>query len=71
MFLVQMVQLFLCLIIRYAEGGPITITHPNITRFFMTIPEACQLVLEAGFMGNGGQIYVFDMGEPVKVLDVH
>jgi FlaA1/EpsC-like NDP-sugar epimerase len=53
-----------------AEGGPITITHPEITRFFMTIPEACQLVLEAGFMGNGGEIYVFDMGEPVKVLDV-
>lgn len=53
-----------------AEGGPVTITHPNITRFFMTIPEACQLVLEAGFMGNGGQIYVFDMGKPVKVLDV-
>jgi FlaA1/EpsC-like NDP-sugar epimerase len=53
-----------------SEGGPITITHPDITRFFMTIPEACQLVLEAGFMGNGGQIFVFDMGEPVKVLDV-
>lgn len=53
-----------------ADGGPITITHPDITRYFMTIPEACQLVLEAGFMGNGGQIYVFDMGEPVRVLDV-
>jgi FlaA1/EpsC-like NDP-sugar epimerase len=53
-----------------AEGGPVTLTHPEITRFFMTIPEACQLVLEAGFMGNGGEIYVFDMGEPVKVLDV-
>ncbi|MCX6303239.1 MAG: nucleoside-diphosphate sugar epimerase/dehydratase [Bacteroidia bacterium] len=52
------------------EGGPVTITHPDVTRFFMTIPEACQLVLEAGFIGNGGQIYVFDMGEPVKVLDV-
>ena len=53
-----------------ADGGPVTITDPEITRFFMTIPEACQLVLEAGFMGNGGEIYVFDMGEPVKVLDV-
>jgi FlaA1/EpsC-like NDP-sugar epimerase len=52
------------------EGGPITITDPKITRFFMTIPEACQLVLEAGFMGNGGEIYVFDMGEPVKILDI-
>jgi FlaA1/EpsC-like NDP-sugar epimerase len=53
-----------------ADGGPVTITHPQITRFFMTIPEACQLVLEAGFMGKGGEIYIFDMGEPVKVLDV-
>jgi len=52
------------------EGGPVTITHPDITRFFMTIPEACQLVLEAGFMGNGGQIYVFDMGEPIKIVDI-
>jgi FlaA1/EpsC-like NDP-sugar epimerase len=52
------------------DGGPVTITHPEITRFFMTIPEACQLVLEAGFIGNGGQIYVFDMGEPVKVMDM-
>ena len=53
-----------------AEGGPVTITDPEITRFFMTIPEACQLVLEAGFMGNGGHIYVFDMGEQIKILDI-
>jgi FlaA1/EpsC-like NDP-sugar epimerase len=53
-----------------AEGGPVTITDPEITRFFMTIPEACQLVLEAGFLGNGGHIYVFDMGEPVKILEI-
>ena len=53
-----------------AEGGPITITDPKITRFFMTIPEACQLVLEAGFMGNGGEILIFDMGNPIKILDI-
>ncbi|WP_291780772.1 nucleoside-diphosphate sugar epimerase/dehydratase [Cecembia sp.] len=52
------------------EGGPLTVTHPEITRYFMTIPEACQLVLEAGVMGNGGEIYVFDMGEPVKIVDL-
>ena len=52
------------------KGGPITITHPDITRFFMTIPEACQLVQEAGIMGNGGEIYVFDMGESVKIIDL-
>lgn len=52
------------------EGGPITITHPEIIRFFMTIPEACQLVLEAGSMGNGGEIFIFDMGEPVKIIDL-
>ena len=52
------------------EGGPITITHPEIIRYFMTIPEACQLVLEAGAMGNGGEIYIFDMGKPVKILDL-
>ena len=45
-------------------------THPEITRYFMTIPEACQLVLEAGIMGEGGEIYVFDMGEPLKILDL-
>jgi FlaA1/EpsC-like NDP-sugar epimerase len=53
-----------------SEGGPITITHPDITRFFMTIPEACQLVLEAGFMGKGGEIFIFDMGKPIKILDI-
>ena len=52
------------------EGGPVTITDPEITRFFMTIPEACQLVLEAGFLGNGGEILVFDMGKPIKILDI-
>jgi FlaA1/EpsC-like NDP-sugar epimerase len=52
------------------KGGPITVTHPEVTRYFMTIPEACQLVLEAGCMGNGGEIYVFDMGEPIKIVDL-
>lgn len=51
-------------------GGPITITHPEIIRYFMTIPEACQLVLEAGGMGKGGEIYIFDMGKPVKIIDL-
>ena len=52
------------------EGGPLTITHPDIIRYFMTIPEACQLVLEAGAMGNGGEIYIFDMGKAVKIIDL-
>ena len=52
------------------NGGPITITHPDIIRYFMTIPEACQLVLEAGAMGNGGEIFIFDMGKPVKIIDL-
>jgi FlaA1/EpsC-like NDP-sugar epimerase len=53
-----------------ANGGPVTITHKDIIRYFMTIPEACQLVLEAGAMGNGGEIYIFDMGKPVKIIDL-
>ena len=52
------------------EGGPLTITHPEIIRYFMTIPEACQLVLEAGAMGKGGEIFIFDMGKPVKIIDL-
>ena len=52
------------------KGGPITVTHPDIIRFFMLIPEACKLVIEAGTMGKGGEIYVFDMGQPVKIADL-
>ena len=52
------------------RGGPVTVTHPEIIRYFMTIPEACRLVLEAGSMGYGGEIYIFDMGKPVKIVDL-
>ena len=52
------------------HGGPVTVTHPEIIRYFMTIPEACMLVLEAGSMGHGGEIYIFDMGKPVKIVDL-
>ena len=52
------------------KGGPVTVTHPQVIRYFMTIPEACQLVLEAGSMGHGGEIYIFDMGNPVKIVDL-
>lgn len=52
------------------KGGPVTVTHPEITRYFMTIPEACKLVLEAGSMGKGGEIYIFDMGKSIKIVDL-
>ena len=52
------------------KGGPVTVAHPDIIRFFMLIPEACALVLEAGTMGHGGEVFVFDMGQPVKIVDL-
>ena len=52
------------------KGGPVTVTHPDIIRYFMLIPEACRLVLQAGTMGHGGEIYVFDMGKPVRIADL-
>ncbi len=52
------------------EGGPVTVTHPEVTRFFMTIPEACQLILQAGAMGHGREIFILDMGRPIKILDM-
>mgnify|MGYP006278920557 CR=1 FL=1 len=53
-----------------ARGGPVTVTHPEIERYFMSIPEAAQLVMQAGYMGNGGEIFVLDMGEPVKIVEL-
>ena len=53
-----------------ANGGPITVTHPDITRYFMSIPEATQLVLQAGLMGRGGETFVLDMGQPIRIVDL-
>ena len=65
-----MVLLFRCLKRQIENGGPLTVTDKDITRYFMTIPEACRLVLEAGTMGKGGEIYIFDMGKSVKIFDM-
>jgi FlaA1/EpsC-like NDP-sugar epimerase len=52
------------------HGGPVTVTHPEATRFFMTIPEACQLILQAGAMGEGGEVFILDMGTQIKIADM-
>ena len=52
------------------RGGPVTVTHPDVTRYFMTIPEACQLILQTGAMGSGGEIFLLDMGTPIKIIDM-
>ena len=52
------------------EGGPVTVTHPEVTRYFMSIPEAAELVIQAGAMGEGGEVFVLDMGEPVKIVEL-